>query len=154
MLKDAKHFGRLWRVRNGAYNRLGFNPTQRPEETEEDAQQAGMHMREHVRQLVAPLPDLPDRYNPEQARPPSRRRHAASLSAEPTRAKYSRIQSSSISEDELEAFQEPERDTSLTDRFFKGGRARLDSAEEDLPPNGNKRWVIRGEVTLVLYRKI
>ena len=108
MFKDAKHFGRLWRVRNGAYHRLGFDPTQRPEETDEQAQQAGAQMREHVRQMLAPLPDLPDRYNPEEVRPPSRRRHAASFSAEPTGAKYSRIQRSSISEDEFEAFQEPE----------------------------------------------
>ena len=79
-------------MRNGAYKRLGFNPTQGEEETEEEAQQAGVQMREHVRQMVAPLPDLPDRYDPEEAAGPSRRRDNPARPENTTKPKYRRVQ--------------------------------------------------------------
>ena len=59
-------------------------------------------MRANLNQTLRQLPDLPDRYNPEEASGPSRRRQSSQSEENTTRPKYTRIQfPSEAADDEL-----------------------------------------------------
>ena len=99
---DARKMGLLWSRRKGAEKREGFILTQREEETEEEAVEAGRQMRANLTQTLRQIPDLPDRYNPEEASGPSRRPHSPQREENTTRQKYRRVQfSRAVSDDEL-----------------------------------------------------
>ena len=97
---DARKMGLLWSRRKGAEKRAGFILTQRPEETEEEAVDAGRQMRVNLTQTLRQIPDLPDRYNPEDAHGPSRRPHSPQREENTTRQKYRRVQFSSEAADD------------------------------------------------------
>jgi hypothetical protein len=86
--------GLRWQRRKGVAKRLGFDPAQQDSEGEEEAVAAGRAMRERQRARFEQVPDLPDRYDPTEARPPSRR-----SDPNDTRAKLRRVRLPSNSEE-------------------------------------------------------
>ena len=90
-------------------------------------------MRAGVRQMVAQIPDFPDRYNPEDqqaATPPPNPENG------PTRPKYRRVEQAANSDDEPEnqpAIQIPIPQHQIN-QTFQNGRARLDSNIDELVP--------------------
>ena len=132
MLREAKHFGRLWRVRNGAYNGLGFNPTQRAEETEEEALEAGRQMRANITQTLRQLPDLPDRYNPEEASGPSHRRRTPEIEESTSKPKYRRIQFPSEAGDDEVSMDQLDPIELIPDRDVLEARAMVQETSDSL----------------------
>jgi len=88
---DARKMGLLWNRRRGAEKRAGLILPQIPEETEEEAVEVVRQMRANITQTLTQIPDLPDRYNPEDARP-QRRRHSPPRDESATRLKFRRVQ--------------------------------------------------------------
>ena len=95
---EARRTGLIWQRRKGVEKRLGFDPAQVEPEGEEEALAAGRAMRDRQRALLSQVPDLPDRYDPTSARPPSRRSATPDPDAPP--AKLQRVRLPSISDDE------------------------------------------------------
>ncbi len=74
-------------------------------------------MRANLTQTLRQLPDLPDRYNPEEASGPSHRRHPPEIEESTTKPKYSRVQfpneagDDELSMDQLDSMElDPDRD--------------------------------------------
>ena len=90
---ELRKTGRKWQIRKGVAKRLGFDPAQQDSEGEEDAVAAGRAMRERQRALLPQIPELPDRYDPTEARPPSR------TGAPSSKGRRVRLESTSDAED-------------------------------------------------------
>ena len=125
---EARKKGLLWSRRKGAEKRADLILTPIEEETEEDAVEAGRQMRANIIDTLRQLPDLPDRYNPEDARPP-RRRHSPSRDENTTRTKFRRVQlASENGEEEAEMDQaeamdlNPDRELLETRALVQGTR--------------------------------
>ncbi len=97
----------IWSRRRGVVNRLGFDPDQGRPEQIEAAVPAGKARRARQRALLAQVPEFPDRYNPEEARPPARR--PSSVEPDSTPAKQSRLRITSISDDDMPPEYRPSR---------------------------------------------
>ncbi len=89
---EARKMGLLWSRRKGAEKRAGLILPQIPEETEEEAVDAGRQMRTNITETLRQIPDHPDRYNPEEAGHPSRRHHSPQRDDRTTRPKLRRVQ--------------------------------------------------------------
>ena len=63
--KEARRVGLLWKRSNTIAKRLGYDPAERVEETQEEALEAGKRMGTGIQNLLAQVPDLPDRYIPQ-----------------------------------------------------------------------------------------
>ena len=61
---EARRVGLLWSRRRGAEKRAGIDLSDILEETEDEAMAAGRQMRTRLGALLNQIPDLPDRYNP------------------------------------------------------------------------------------------
>ena len=70
--KEARRVGLLWKRSNTIAKRLGCDPAERVEETEEEALEAGKRMGVGIQNLLAQVPDLPDRYIPQGRKPHKR----------------------------------------------------------------------------------
>ena len=68
---EARRVGLLWSRRRGAQKRAGIDLSRIDEETEEEAFAAGRQMRAGVRAIVNQIPELQDRYNPNEKTPSS-----------------------------------------------------------------------------------
>ena len=136
--KEARRVGLLWSRRKGAEKRAGVDLTQSPEEEDDAAVQAGQQMRARVQQMVAQIPDFPDRYNPEDQHPATPPQdYQANAENGTTRSKYRRIAREDNSDNEAENQQPiliPLPQHQITQNFLKG-RARLDSTIDlEAPP--------------------
>ena len=98
--KQARAMGLLWSRRKGAMKRAGITFTQRQEENEDEAIEAGQALRNHLREILTQVPNIPDRYNPAEHRSPRRQRHeTTSNNNSDTRAKRQRIEMASDSDE-------------------------------------------------------
>ncbi len=90
---EARRVGLLWSRRRGAQKRAGIDLSRIDEETEDEALAAGRQMRAGVRAIVNQIPDLPDRYNPNE-QPPLRLLHESQQNeeGEAMATKYRRIE--------------------------------------------------------------
>ena len=70
--KEARRVGLLWKRSNTIAKRLGCDPAERVEETEEEALEAGKRMGVGIQNLLSQVPDLPDRYIPQGPKPHKR----------------------------------------------------------------------------------
>ena len=98
---EARRVGLLWSRRRGAEKRAGIDLARLNEETEEEALEAGHQMRAGVHAMVNQIPDLPDRYNPnEQTHLRRNQETQQNEEGEPIRTKYRRIQMASETDDD------------------------------------------------------
>ena len=110
----------------------GIIRTEIPEENEEEALEAGRQMRGNLTQPLRQLPDLPDRYNPEEASGPSQRRHPPEIEECSTKPKYRRIQfPSEAADDELSMDQLDPMELNL-DREVLEARAMVQETSDSL----------------------
>ena len=98
---EARRVGLLWSRRRGAQKRAGIDLSRIDEETEEEALAAGREIRAGLRAIVNQIPELPDRYNPND-QPPLRRLHESQQNeeGEPISTKYRRIEMSAVTDDD------------------------------------------------------
>ena len=78
--KEARRVGLLWSRRPGAVNRIGFDPANEREESDEAALGAGRDMRSHLRALINQVDAVPDRPIPQEDRPILHRREVNEVS--------------------------------------------------------------------------
>ncbi len=57
--KEARRVGLLWKRSNAIAKRLGYDPAERVEETDEEAVEAGKRMGEGIRNLLGLVPEIP-----------------------------------------------------------------------------------------------
>ncbi len=98
---EARRVGLLWKRSKAIATRLGYDPTKRVEETDEEAIEAGKRMLDGIRNLISVVPQNPDMCIP-QVRKPHKRPHSLkeiSLSSAPL--KRVRLPSDSVEESEI-----------------------------------------------------
>ncbi len=130
--KDARDIGLLWSRRKGAEKRAGIILNEIPEENEEEAVEAGRQMRANMMQTLRQLPDLPDRYNPEEASGPSERRHPPEREESTTKPKYRRIQFPSEAADDELSMDQLDPMELIPDRDVLEARAMVQETTESL----------------------
>ena len=109
--KQARNSGLVWSRRRGALKRLGYNPDDNGEETEEEALEAGKAMRERMRKRVTGLKELPDILIPQELRPLQRREPETAAST--ISKKRSRLRIDSDDDCEIQLIPNPDKQTEV-----------------------------------------
>ncbi len=130
--KQARRAGLLWSRRKGAEKRAGVDLSQRPEEDDDEALEAGHQMRADMNQMLAQIPDFPDRYNPEEAAGPSRRRQSTQREENTTRPKYRRVQFSNDDEQQDDVMDQLESNEVTPERELQEARALVQDTSDRL----------------------
>ena len=130
--KEARRAGLIWSRRPGAEKRAGVDLSQRPEEDEDEAVEAGQQMRVDMNQMLAQIPDFPDRYNPEEAAGPSQRRQSLQREENTTRPKRRRVQFSNDLEQEEQVMDQLESNEDNPERELQDARAIVHETSESI----------------------
>ena len=97
---EARRVGLLWKRSKAIATRLGYDPAERVEETDEEAIDAGKRMIGGVRTLLAQVPEISDKYNPHVRKTSKRRQPTKELSKSACSMKRVRLPSA-YAEDEI-----------------------------------------------------
>ncbi len=130
--KEARRAGLLWSRRKGAEKRAGVDLSQPPEEDDDEALEAGHQMRADMNQMLEQIPDFPDRYNPEEAAGPSRRRQSTQVEENTTRPKSRRVQFSNQDEQQDALMDQLESNEGTPERELQEARALVQATSDSL----------------------
>ncbi len=101
---EARRVGLLWSRRRGAEKRAGIDLSDIREETEDEAMAAGRQMRTRLGALLNQIPDLPERYNPNDQAPLGQSGNSPQNEVDaPSKRKYRRIEMAIETDEEEDA---------------------------------------------------
>ena len=130
---EARRLGLRWKRRRGVARRLGFDPLEQTEETDEAAVEQGHEMRQRLRDRINQVPDIPDHLPPPDLNPRRRSRSVSPENQTPRPRKRVRMLEGDSDTDDsmpLSALQRP----LSPDSGSSAEPLRIDSDVEDAPP--------------------